>query len=77
MKREDYLQKWDDLPQVQVRMVEKTGRCEHELGDTFEYTTPYDKPAGLCNALMHMLDLYTWRVSLGFPSWEEDDESVY
>jgi hypothetical protein len=46
-------------------MVEKIGRCEHELGDMFLYKTPYDKPSGLCSALMHVLDLYTWRATLG------------
>jgi len=77
MEHEDYLAKWGELSPIQVTMVEQTGRCNHELGDTFFYKNPYEKPAGLCNALMHVLDLYTWRVALGFPSWEEDDESVY
>ncbi len=77
MKYEDYLAQWRDLSPIQVTMVEKAGKCSHELGDTFFYKDPYEKPPGLCNALMHVLDLYTWRVTLGFPSWEEDDARVY
>lgn len=77
MKHEDYLGKWEELSPIQVSMVEQSGNCCHGLGDTFLYKTPYEKPAGLCNALMHVLDLYTWRVTLGFPSWEEDDECVF
>ena len=77
MKREDYLTRWQDLSPIEVTMVEKTGRCTHEVGDTFLYKNPYEKPSGLCTALKHVLDLYTWRVTLGFPSWEEDDERAY
>ncbi|MHC4442551.1 MAG: hypothetical protein ACYTF1_23185 [Planctomycetota bacterium] len=77
MKREDYLDKWKQLSPIVVKMIEKEGKCNHELGETFYFENPYAKPMGLCNALVHVLDLYTWRVELGFPSWEEDDESVY
>ena len=77
MKREEYLVRWKDLRPIRVTMVEKIGECRHSVGDTFHYRNPYEKPADLCNALVHVLDLYTWRVALGFPSWEKDDESVY
>jgi uncharacterized repeat protein (TIGR04076 family) len=58
-------------------MIAKTGKCEHDVGDTFEYSTPYNRPEGVCAAFLHVLDLYTWRVALGFPSWEEDDRRVF
>jgi uncharacterized repeat protein (TIGR04076 family) len=77
MKREDYLEEWSRLSPIVVCMTQKDGKCCHELGDTFYFENPYKKPAGICNALLHVLDLYTWRVVLGFPSWERDDESVY
>ncbi|MHC4559915.1 MAG: hypothetical protein ACYTFW_19285 [Planctomycetota bacterium] len=77
MKRQDYLTKWQELGPIEVKMVKKYGRCSHELGDTFCFKNPYDKPRQLCNALLHVLDLYTWRLELGFPSWEADDENVY
>lgn len=77
MRREDYLAKWRELRPIKVTMTEKIGKCRHEAGDTFMYKNPYEKPSGLCNALMHVLDLYTWRVALGFPSWEYDDSSIY
>jgi len=77
MKRPDYLDKWDELSRIEVKMIKQEGKCNHKLGDTFYFKNPYDKPRDLCNALLHVLDLYTWRVVLGFPSWEADDENVY
>jgi uncharacterized repeat protein (TIGR04076 family) len=58
-------------------MIEKTGKCKHKIGDTFYYKTPYHRPEGVCAALLHVLDLYTWRAALGFPSWEDDDRRVH
>ena len=75
--RVEYLAVWEQLAPLQVRMIEKNGLCHHELGDTFVYKTPYKRPDGLCSALLHVLDLYTWRATLGFPSWEPDDSTVY
>ena len=77
MQREDYLDQWRQLSPIAVTLIQKDGRCEHELGDRFYFKDPYEKPRDLCNALLHVLDLYTWRVVLGFPSWESDDGSVY
>lgn len=77
MKREEYLNNWKELSQIEVKMVKQYGKCNHKLGETFYFKNPYEKPRELCNALMHVLDLYTWRVVLGFPSWEEDDENIY
>ncbi|MHC4177256.1 MAG: hypothetical protein ACYSWU_07105 [Planctomycetota bacterium] len=77
MHREGYLRQWENLGPIVVRMVRKDGECTHELGDTYYFKDPYVKPAGLCSALLHVLDLYTWRVALGFPSWEEDEENTY
>lgn len=52
MKYEDYLAKWGELSPVQVTMVEQTGRCSHELGDTFFYKTPMRSRQGyaVCEA---------------------------
>ena len=75
--RAEYLAMWDKTGPLEIRMIEKTGQCNHELGDTFRYETPDRKPAGVCSALLHVLDRYTWRVALGFPSWEADDPTIY
>lgn len=72
-----YRQMWLDLGPVEIRMVEKTGKCPHEVGDTFHYEHPYKPPVGVCHALLHVLELYVWRVALGFPSWEDDDTTVH
>jgi uncharacterized repeat protein (TIGR04076 family) len=68
---------WADLPKIEIRLVEKIGECRHSLGDTYIYANPYKRPENVCFALLHVLDLYTWRVTLGYPSWNEDDRHVY
>ena len=73
----EYKELWDACGSIEIRMIEKIGKCKHDLNDIFCYKTPYDKPQGVCNALLHVLDLYTWRVALGFPSWEDDDRQVF
>ena len=73
---DDYKNLWKDLG-IEIRMTEKHGKCPHSVGDSFVYRSPYEKPANVCNALLHVLDLYTWRAVLGFPSWEPDDRSVF
>jgi hypothetical protein len=77
MTDKEYKELWAQLGPIQIKMVERTGSCRHGLGEVFTIQTPYDKPQGLCSALLHVLDLYTWRVTLGFPSWESDDRTIY
>jgi len=77
MSEEEYKRTWKATGPLEIKMVEKIGKCMHELGDTFCYETPYKKPEGVCAALLHVLDLYTWRVALGFPSWEADNRRVF
>lgn len=72
----DYKRVWKRLAGIRAKMIEKNEQCQHEVGDTFMYRNHYDKPAGICSALHHVLELYLWRVSIGFPSWE-DDPAVY
>jgi len=73
----EYRKYWADLTKIEIRMIEKHGECHHNLEDTFIYDTPYKKPENVCNALLHVLDLYTWRMVFGFPSWNDDDKGVY
>ena len=72
----DYKDVWKRFHAVEVKMIEKNEECPHNLSDSFIYTNHYDKPAGICAALHHVLQLYIWRASLGFPSWERD-RSIY
>ncbi len=74
---DDYHELWNKMGRIRIRMVEKTGKCIHELGETYYYENPYKKPEGVCNALLHVLDLYTWKTALGFPSWDPKDRKVY
>ena len=77
MSRSEYLKHWKDLGKIEIKLIRKTGKCRHRVGERHVYITPYDKPRKVCNALLHVLDLYTWRVALGFASWETDDPKVY
>lgn len=73
----EYKNVWNSLHKIQIQLVEKNGECKHNIGDTFIYDTPYKRPDKVCFSLLHVLDLYTWRVVLGYPSWNCDDRSVY
>jgi uncharacterized repeat protein (TIGR04076 family) len=74
---EEYRKLWDRIGSIEIKMVEKNEECIHNLGDTFIYENPYKKPEGVCNALLHVLELYTWRVAFGFPSWNSEDRKVH
>lgn len=77
MDRDEYMKNWERLYQIEIRLAEKIGECKHNAGDTFYYVNPYSRPENVCFALLHVLDLYAWRVSLGFPSWNEKAPDVY
>ena len=72
-----YGELWKRMGRIEIRMVEKHEECKHNLGDIFVYEDPYRKPEKVCPALLHVLDLYTWRVALGFPSWNGEDRKVF
>ena len=74
---EDYKKLWEKLSPVEITMIEKNESCKHNLGDSFIFENPYNKPDCICQALLHVLDLYLWRTFLGFPSWNENDRAVY
>lgn len=77
LSHEEYHDLWDELGPLEIKMIKKYGKCKHEIGNVFHYSNPYDKPKNACKALLHVLDLYTWRVALNFPSWEADDSSIH
>lgn len=74
---EEYRQVWKRLGTIEIRMVEKHEECRHNLGDAFIYENPYKRPDGVCEALLHVLDLYVWRAALGFPSWNRENRKVF
>ncbi len=74
---EEYHELWKELGPLEIKLVDKIGKCKHELNDVFYYKTPYEKPNNVCTALLHVLDLYIWRVALNFPSWETDDCRIH
>lgn len=71
-----YKKLWEGL-KLEIEMIEKQGECKHNLGDKFVFESPYKRPENVCFALLHVLDLYTWRAALGYPSWNEKHRSVY
>ena len=36
---DDYQELWNQIGRIRIKMVEKIGKCNHELGDTFYYQT--------------------------------------
>lgn len=77
MTDKEYKEYWSNLSKLQIKMIEKNEECKHNQGDVFYYENPYKRPENVCFALLHVLDLYLWRVSLGFPSWESDNRNVF
>jgi uncharacterized repeat protein (TIGR04076 family) len=73
----DYKQVWARIPPVKITNTVENEKCPHRLGDTFIFKNHYDRPEGICAALHHVLQLYIWRASLGFPSWEPDNPNVF
>ena len=76
MSDQAYKARWQERGPIEIRMVAKDGQCRHALGNRFFCRTPYDRPEGVCHALLHVLDLYVWRVAPRFPSWNESDRST-
>jgi hypothetical protein len=66
MTEDEYRHQWKETGPIKITMIEKHGKCKHGLGDSFQYTTPYERPNGVCFALLHVLDLYSWRVAQNF-----------
>ena len=73
----EYRRTWDNIGKIEIKLVEKIGECRHNLGDAYIYGNPYKRPENVCFALLHVLDLYTWRVALGFPSWNADNRDIH
>jgi uncharacterized repeat protein (TIGR04076 family) len=74
---EEYKKIWEKVGKIEIKMVEKNEQCKHNLGDIFILENPYSRPENLCNALLHVLNLYTWRVAFGFPSWNGDNRRIF
>lgn len=72
-----YREIWTKIGRIEIRCVEKNEECKHSIGDTFVYENPYKRPDGVCEALSHVLDLYVWRVALGFPSWNSENRKIF
>jgi uncharacterized repeat protein (TIGR04076 family) len=73
----DYKELWKNISRVEIKMVEKNEDCRHNVGETYIFENPYKRPAGVCDALLHVIDLYIWRAAFGFPSWNADNRKVF
>ncbi len=74
---EEYRALWGKIGRIEIRCVEKNEECRHKVGDVFVYENPYKRPSDVCEALLYVLDLYTWRVALGFPSWNSENRKIF
>lgn len=57
LTNEEYKELWTRLGPIQIKMVERIGLCPHNIGYTFTYQNPYDKPQGVCTALLRPVRL--------------------
>jgi uncharacterized repeat protein (TIGR04076 family) len=73
----EYQELWKKLGTIEITCVEKHEECKHAIGDAFLYENPYKRPAGVCEALLHVLDLYIWRVAFGSPSWNSENRTLF
>ena len=75
---EEYAKYWGKIGRIEIKCVEKKEQsCKHNVGDVHIYEGPYKKPPGVCNALLHVFELYTWRTALGFPSWNPENRKIF
>ncbi len=73
-----YFKLWEKVGKLQLRCIEKHGNCIHNVGDTYYYDRmPFRRPEKVCYAVLHVMEMYTWRAALGFPSWNEGDRDTY
>lgn len=73
----EYRDLWKEMGRIEVRCLEKYEECRHAAGDVFVYEKPYKRPREACEALLHVFDLYTWRVAFGFPSWNSENRKIF
>ncbi len=74
---QEYRELWNKLGKIEIKCIEKNEECKHNVGDTFIFDSPYKRPTCICEALLHVLSLFTWRVTLGFPSWNSENRKIY
>lgn len=61
-----------EMKHLRIKVIQKTGKCPHSIGDTWE--TPYSlmKPKGLCDDAHYVLIPYLGMAAGLAPSWEKD-----
>ncbi|MFX1513302.1 MAG: TIGR04076 family protein [Promethearchaeota archaeon] len=60
------------MKHLRIRIIQKTGKCLHNVGDTWE--TPYalNRPEGLCDDAHYVLIPYLCMAAGSAKSWETD-----
>ena len=72
-----YRELWAKIGKIEIKCIEKNEECKHNINDIFIYENPYKRPQEVCEALLHVLDLYVWRAALGFPSWNSENRKIF
>jgi hypothetical protein len=47
MDNSQYKKEWKKLGSIQIKMIQKDGKCTHALNDKFYYKNPYTKPENI------------------------------
>ena len=62
---------------IRITCEEKLGKCQHEIGDSFVYSQPFDYIKELCTGIQEPARVWVSHCAAGTPSWESDDSSIY
>jgi len=65
------------LEPVEVKLIEKIGKCPHEEGEVFLYVHPNCRPEELCGVAAIALEPFVQRCSAKVSSWENDNPDIY
>ena len=60
------------MKQLRIKLVKKTGKCPHNIGDNWEIPYSLMKPKSLCDDAHYVLIPYLSMAAGGGTSWEKD-----
>jgi len=60
------------MKHLKIRVIQKNGRCPHNIGDTWEIPYALMKPRSMCDDAHYVLIPYLGMAAGGGTSWEED-----
>lgn len=66
------MKKMSQMKHLRIKVIQKTGKCPHNVGDIWEIPYALMHPKGLCNDAHYVLIPYLSMAAGGAKSWEKD-----